>query len=407
MDKMSELKLSSLLNDKGMLEPKIALGMIVKNEEKVIIKTLQTAIDAVDCVYIYDTGSTDKTVQLINEFSEQYPSKQFYMKFGQFVNFEKTRNELLEWIDNHPDSLDVDFILLLDANDEFHGCQELRNFAKEHLIDTTKDEGGFYITQKWLYGEVVERYYNIFFIRPRMEWKYYGAVHEYIGPKNIKLAKTPIRCPESIYIYQNRNENCEQSFVRYHRDRTLLLEELKNKPNNPRTLFYLGQTCDCLELYNEAFYYYKLRLGITEEGLPEEIYHAKYRLGNLCIRLNKSHEEILENYLGAYEFWNRVEPLLRLCEYYLFVRKQPRIAYGYASMALFTPYPTEALLFISDTDYNYRRYNRFMVCAFEVGDFGRAYDIGRQLQDQKLAEPLDIENLNKIKEKLDELNKKN
>ena len=201
---MSELKLSSAtINAASILEPKIVLGMIVKNEEKVILKTLKTVIDAVDCVYIYDTGSTDTTVQLINEFAEQYPTKQFFMKFGQFVNFEKTRNELLEWIDTHPDSLDVDFILLLDANDEFNGCRELREFTKQHLIDTSKDEGGFYITQKWLYGEVIERYYNIFLIRPRMEWRYYGSVHEYIGPKNIKLAKTPVRCPESIYIYQN------------------------------------------------------------------------------------------------------------------------------------------------------------------------------------------------------------
>lgn len=405
---MSELKLSSTtINAVSVLEPKVALGMIVKNEEKVILKTLKTVIDAVDSVYIFDTGSTDTTVQLINEFAEQYPTKQFFMKFGQFVNFEKTRNELLEWIDTHPESLDVDFILLLDANDEFNGCQELRQFAKQHLIDTSKDEGGFYITQKWLYGEVVEKYYNIFLIRPRMEWRYYGTVHEYIGPKNIKLAKTPVRCPETIFIYQNRNENCEQSFVRYHRDRTLLLEELKNKPKDPRTLFYLGQTCDCLELYNESFYYYKQRLEIKDDGLPEEIYHSYYRLGNLCIRLNKPHEEILENYLGAYEFWNRVEPILRLCEYYLFVRKQPRVAYGYASMALFTPYPSEALLFVSDTDYNYRRFNRFMVAAFEVGDFGRAYDIGRQMQDQGVAEEIDNQNVIKIKEKLNELNKKN
>lgn len=401
---MAELKLSSN-STKISLQPKIALAMIVKDEEKVIVKTLTSAIDAVDCVYIYDTGSTDNTIELVNTFAEKYPSKPFYLKFGKFVNFEVTRNELLDWVDEHTESVDVDYILLLDANDEFHGCNELREFATERLLNTSEDEGGFYIEQQWYYGEVIEKYYNIFLIRPRMEWRYYGAVHEYIGPKNIKIAKKPIRCPTDIYIYQNRNENCEQSFVRYHRDRVLLLDELKKKPNDPRTLFYLGQTCDCLELYNEAFYYYKLRLDITEEGLPEEIYHAKYRLGNLCVRLNKSHDEILEYYLGAYEFWNRVEPIMRLCEYYLFVRNQPRIAYGYASMALFTPYPVEALLFVSDTDYNYRRYNRFMVAAFEVGDYSRAYDIGQQMIALNIAEETDKVNINKIKEKLNE-NKK-
>lgn len=160
--------------------------------------------------------------------------------------------------------------------------------------------------------------------------------------------------------------------IRYNRDKVLLAKELEKNPTDPRTLFYMGQTCDCLHLYNEAIHYYERRAAILDRSVPEEVYHAKYRMGNNCIRLGKSHEEIVKHYTDAYEFWNRVEPILRLCEYFLFVRKQPRIAYGYASMALVTPYPDEALLFVSNTDYNYLRYNRFMCAAFEVGDYARA-----------------------------------
>lgn len=403
---MESLKLSSSIADvikarKQIVykEPKIALGMIVKDEEKVIMKTLRSVIDAVDVLYIFDTGSTDNTLELIKNFEKEIVPKRLYLLNGQFVNFEVTRNELLKFIDHHHASSDVDFILLLDANDEFHGCKELREFAQEKILKPEEDEGGFYIEQRWLYGDVIDKYYNIFFIRPRMNWKYRGVVHEYIGPENIDLAKPPQKCPPSVYIYQDRNENCEQSFVRYNRDRKMLLNELAKNPEDTRTLFYLGQTCDCLELYNEAYYYYQLRVNITT-GFPEEIYHAKYRLGNLCIRLNKSHEDILHNYGGAIEFWNRVEPMLRLCEYYMFVRKQPLIAYGYASMALLANYPSEALLFVSNTDYNYRRYNRFVVCAFEVGDYVRAYEVCKQMMDLNIAIENDVENMTKIKEKL-------
>jgi glycosyltransferase involved in cell wall biosynthesis len=389
------------------LEPKIALGMIVKNEEKVILKTLQSAIDAVDCIFIYDTGSTDNTVSIIKEFEKQISPKKIYMLHGEFINFEVTRNELLKFIDNHHASQNVDFCLLLDANDEFHGTAELREFVRDRVARPDDDEGGFYIEQRWLYGEVIDKYYNIFLIRPRMGWKYYGVVHEYIGPKDIHLAKSPQKCPSNIYIYQDRNENCEQSFVRYTRDYKMLVEELAKNPTDPRTLFYLGQTCDCLELYNEAFAYYKRRVALGREtekgfvGFPEEIYHAHYRLGNLCIRLNKSHGEILENYGNAMEFWNRVEPMMRLCEYYLFMRNQPLVAYGYASMALFARYPDEALLFTSDTDYTYRRYNRFMVSANLVGDFIRAYEIGQQMVELGIAQESDVTNLKIIKENLE------
>lgn len=403
---MEELKLSvpPEIIDKNS-SPKIALGMIVKNEELTIVKTITHAIDVVDCIYIYDTGSTDKTLNLIESMSKEYVDKPFFIKYGEFVNFEVTRNELLDWIENHNFASDLDYILLLDANDELNGCEELRKFAADRLFNKSEDDGGFYIQQRWLYGEVIDKYYNIFLIRPNTGWRYHGVVHEYIAPPNLDTAKVPIKCPDNIYIYQNRNENCEQSFIRYNRDKELLLSELEKNPDDTRTLFYLGQTFDCLKLYNEAFHYYTLRANITDKGLSEEVYHSKYRLGNLCIRLNKTHEEILKHYMDAYEFWNRVEPLLRLCEYFLFVRNQPRIAYGYASMALFTPYPSEALLFVSETDYNYRRYNRFMCAAYEVGDFIRAYDIGTQMVKLNIAEETDKNNMIKIKEKLDEFNK--
>lgn len=388
-------------------EPKIALGMIVKNEEKVIIKTLKSVIAAVDCMFIYDTGSTDGTIDLIKEFEKQIAPKRIYMLHGEFVNFEVTRNELLKFIDNHHAAQDVDFVLLLDANDEFHGCGQLREFAKDRLTRPQDDEGGFYIEQRWLYGEVIDQYYNIFLIRPRMDWKYYGVVHEYIGPKDIQLAKPPQKCPSDIYIYQDRNENCEASFIRYNRDYKMLRAELAKNPEDPRTLFYLGQTCDCLELYNEAFYYYQRRLDLgknTERGYQgyfEEVYHSKYRMGNLCIRLNKTHEEIIKYYSDAFETWNRVEPLMRLCEYYLFVRNQPLAAYGYACMALFARYPDESLLFVSKTDYIYRRYNRFMVTANLVGDFIRAYEVGKQMVDLGIAEEPDVENLKVIETNLE------
>lgn len=378
------------------LQPKIALGMIVKNEENVIIKTIESAMDAVDAVYIYDTGSTDSTIKVIKDLSKKYSTKEFFIRESVFKDFSHNRNELLGWID---DAYDIDFVLLLDANDEFHGCNELRKYALERMSNSSEDEGGFYIEQRWLYGEVIEIYYNIFFVRPRMEWRYYGKVHEYIGPKNIELSKVPLKCPNSIYIYQNRNENCEQSFIRYNRDKSILLKDLQENPNDPRTLFYLAQTCECLELYNEAYCYYIKRCLITT-GLPEEVYHSKYRMGNICVRLNKPHEELIKNYTEAYELWNRVEPVLRLCEYYL-VKNQPFIAYGYACIALFSHYPSNALLFVSSTDYNYRKFNRFVKTGLMVGDYGRSYDIVKSMVDLKIAQPEDYKYLEELTKILD------
>lgn len=381
--------------------PVIALGIMVKNEEHVIAKTLRTAMDAVDYVFVCDTGSTDGTVQVCTDVVGA-SGKPLHMLHTEFVDFATTRNKLLEFIETSDVPSKIDFILLLDANDEFSGCSELRAFAKDRLTRPDGDDGGFYIEQRWLYGESVDSYYNIFFIRPGMGWRYYGAVHEYLAPVDIKSVRLPEKCPSPIHIYQNRNENCKQSFVRYRNDYDVLLKTLDLNPNDPRSLFYMGQTCECLRLYNEAFHYYTRRVDVgSSQGTPEEVYHSYYRLGNLCIRLQKQHSEIIKYYGGAIEVGNRVEPMLRLCEYYLFVRKQPVIAYGYACMALFTPYPASTKLFKIETDYTYRRYNRFVVTAHLVGDFSRAVDIGRQMVSTGIALEPDIANLAEVTRSLE------
>ena len=375
-------------------EPIIALGMMVKNEEQVMAKTLESALNSVDVVYIYDTGSTDNTIEVCKETCKTF-SKPVYIRQGEFVNFAVSRNALLEWMDADPT---IDFMLLLDANDEFHSPNDaLRVFARDRLSRPDDDEGGFYIQQRWMYGEAVETYFNIFFIRPRRGWIYHGPVHEYLAPRgDLTMLKVPERCPSDIYISQNRNENCERSFERYRRDYDIFMAELAKNTDDGRTLFYMGQTCECLQLYNEAFHYYTLRIQIPHkiQGRPEEeIYQSHYRLGNLCIRLGKPHDETVKHYSTAIEYAQRVEPMLRLCEYYLFVRGQPLVAYGYACMALFSPYPTSSLLFKVENDYAYRRYNRFMVTANLVGDYARACEVGRQMVTSGIALESDIENL--------------
>ena len=51
--------------------PKICLTMIVKNDEDVVWHCLASAVDLVDCFSIYDAGSTDNTVALIEQFLQE------------------------------------------------------------------------------------------------------------------------------------------------------------------------------------------------------------------------------------------------------------------------------------------------------------------------------------------------
>ena len=50
--------------------PKICLNMIVKNESTIIIRLLESVTPLIDSYCICDTGSTDNTITLIQEYCE-------------------------------------------------------------------------------------------------------------------------------------------------------------------------------------------------------------------------------------------------------------------------------------------------------------------------------------------------
>ena len=48
--------------------PKICLNMIVKNESAIIIRLLESVTPLIDSYCICDTGSTDNTIELIEQY---------------------------------------------------------------------------------------------------------------------------------------------------------------------------------------------------------------------------------------------------------------------------------------------------------------------------------------------------
>ncbi len=92
--------------------PKICLNMIIKNESKIITRLLDTVLSFIDHYVICDTGSTDNTIQVLEEY---FKDKSIKGKVVQkpFEDFGKTRTYALKQCENEPDS---DYVLLLDAD---------------------------------------------------------------------------------------------------------------------------------------------------------------------------------------------------------------------------------------------------------------------------------------------------
>ena len=123
---------------------KLGVAIMVKNEEKHIQNTLNT-LKEFDEIIIFDTGSTDGTVETV----KQFPNVKVFE--GNFVDFSTSRNQLFDFTDSQSD---CEYFLLFDSGDEFKG--DINALKKE--IEKTKCTC-YLVPQVWDSG-VLTRYFN-------------------------------------------------------------------------------------------------------------------------------------------------------------------------------------------------------------------------------------------------------
>ncbi len=338
---------------------KIGVLMMVKNEKLRISVTLESIKNFADCLIIYDTGSSDNTIEICENFSKQN-NIPLYLKQGEFVNFEVSRNISLDFADTVEF---IDYLLLLDTNDELKGGDKLRKIAEEYL---KTDKTGFLIQQEWFSGHI-NRYYNIRFIKSRDKWRYKGVVHEYIcNPDNENDYKMHKIVDKDIYIYQDRTQDDNKTSIRFKKDEKLLLEAYKNDPEEPRTVFYLAQTYSCLNNYEKAFYYYRLRTTLI--GFYEERFESMMNCGNISIKLNHEWHDSMKWYIKAFELIPRAEPLVKITEYYQ-KHKNWLLAYTFINLASQLEYPNNCTLFVDRMSYDYKRWHLKGIVSYYAGFF--------------------------------------
>jgi len=379
----------------------IAALIMAKNETKRLHVTLNTIKGLADSLILFDTGSTDDTIEIARTFCEENKIP-FRLKEGTFVNFSISRNESLEFADTFED---VDYLLLLDVNDELRGGEFLRKYCTEYKDNLSS---GFLLAQEWFSGSF-DKYFNVRLIRPRKGWRYLGSVHEYIKTSIPEFEKEPIvKLPDNVVLYQDRTQDDDKSGKRFKRDKELLLAEFEKDPTEPRTVFYLAQTCSCLSENEEAFKYYMIRS--TLEGFQEEKFHAFLRGGELSQKLGHPWHDSFVLYMKAFEHSSRAEPLLFIAIYYINI-KNWILAFTFIKLACSLQYPTESILFVNRMDYDYKRWHLLGIVSYYVGQFQdgkigclNAIQYIKNSKDPKLSSEIDQKNLKFYEDKEFEMN---
>jgi tetratricopeptide (TPR) repeat protein len=298
---------------------------MVKNEEKIIQRCLNAVEGVVDAYVITDTGSTDKTVELVSDFLTTHEGT---VEMSTWKDFGHNRTLSFKNAQSYCKSKDWDlkdtYGLLLDGD---------MVFVPGKLKQQTLGELGYTLIQ--LAGNL--EYPNTRLIRMDHDWVCRGVTHEYWDAESKHLSK------EIAYIDDRNDGGCKDN--KFPRDLELLLKGLEDEPTNVRYMFYLAQTYHSMGKWEEAIEMYKQR--IAAGGWFEEVWYSYYMIAKTYETLDNPilFEEWVQKAYALYP--GRAEALYHFVKY-LRMKGQHFKAMHYIRLGKQIPFPRDSLFIERD-----------------------------------------------------------
>ena len=237
--------------------------LMVKNESAILKRCLEAVEKIANAFCILDTGSTDTTLEIAEEFLESHIgclTVEPWRDFGYNRSVSFTRAQA--FLQTHCWDLKNTYGLLLDAD---------MIFNPGTLLQQNLTEPGYTVVQ--VAGTL--EYPNTRLVRMDYPWTCVGVTHEYWSGPTKHLAR------DVCFIDDRNDGGCKAD--KFERDVRLLEGDLKRDPTNGRSMFYLAQSYHCLRRWDEARKMYKKR--ILTGGWDEEIWYSHYMVAKCWLEL--------------------------------------------------------------------------------------------------------------------------
>ncbi|MGL5329537.1 MAG: tetratricopeptide repeat-containing glycosyltransferase family 2 protein [Peptostreptococcaceae bacterium] len=210
----------------------ISLCMIVKDEEAVIRRCLESVKNIADEIIVVDTGSTDKTKEIVNEYTNKIYDFEWIDDFSAARNysFSKATKEYVMWID-------ADDVILPYDQEEFLKLKKDIDSSVDTVMmkyNTAFDEN----------GNATFTYYRERLFKKEINPVWLDPIHEVIVPSgNIIHSDISITHKKLYDEYSDRNLRIFEKMISL------------GKKLNPRQQFYYAR---------ELYYNFKYEEAIKE-----------------------------------------------------------------------------------------------------------------------------------------------
>lgn len=245
----------------------LSLCMIVKNEEKVLERCLNSAKDITDEIIIVDTGSTDKTKEIAKRYTNNVYDFKWVLDFSKARNysFSKATKDYIMWLDADDVIYEEDREKLLELKNKLDGNTDIY-FLK---YNTGFDEN----------GNVNFSYYRERILKRENNYKWVGAIHEVIEPSG-KCEYLDIAINHKKIDKRDNKRNLE------------IFENMKKYQKlNERQQFYYARELYYNEFYDKAILELETFLS-NENGWVENKISACLDLYNCYMQIGDSKKAI-------------------------------------------------------------------------------------------------------------------
>lgn len=255
----------------------LSLCMIVKNEEKYIAKSIDSVKNIVNEIVIVDTGSTDSTLEILKNYNVKLYNYKWENDFASARNFAVNK-------------VKSDWILFLDAD------EILDEASKDNLINyinRTNLDGCHFIVYNYRSENQNDFtiHYAFRLFRNNRGYYYKGKIHEQIYNEKYKNITSKFSNEDIILHHYGYSVEVLEKKDKRSRNIPILLDALKENPEDSFNLFNLGNEYLAQNDVNTALHHYELSYSNFDLTKHYSI-HLLYRMA-VCYQYIKKYDKAM------------------------------------------------------------------------------------------------------------------